>query len=142
MELVGGPGLRAGVVLAWQQRVERNPQRVRGSVAPVRVLAGGRRGMGLKPPADGKVCPFQLGRDALGDVVVSSRQVVQVLVAGLQVAASPLVEPGLGAAQGRADVLDGPAGEAETDGASTRCEFVVHGVLRSAAAGGCPRGTF
>ena len=38
--------------------------------------------------------------------------------------------------------FDGPAGEAETDGALTRCEFVVHGVLRGAAAGGCPRGTF
>ena len=75
-------------------------------------------------------------------VVVSSRQVVQALGTGLQVAAPPLVEPGLGAAQGRADVLYGPAGEAETDGALTRCEFVVHGVLRGAAAGGCPRGTF
>ena len=41
------------------------------------VAPGGRRGMGLKPPADG---------DALGDVVVSSRQVVQALGAGLQVA--------------------------------------------------------
>jgi hypothetical protein len=39
-------------------------------------------------------------------------------------------------------VLDGSAGEAETDGALTRREFVVHGVLRGAAAGGCPRGTF
>jgi hypothetical protein len=39
-------------------------------------------------------------------------------------------------------VLDGPAGEAETDGALARREFVVDGVLRGAAAGGCPRGTF
>jgi hypothetical protein len=74
--------------------------------------------------------------------MVSSRQVVQALGAVLQVATPPLVEPSLGAAQGRTDVLDGPAGEAETDGALTRCELVVHGVLRGAAAGGCPRGTF
>jgi hypothetical protein len=39
-------------------------------------------------------------------------------------------------------VLDGLAGEAETDGALTRRKFVVHAVLRGAAAGGCPRGTF
>ena len=82
------------------------------------------------------------GEMLLGDLVVGPRQVVEALGAGLQVAAPPLVEPGLGAAQGRADVLDGPAGEAETDGALARREFVVHGVLRGAAAGGCPRGTF
>jgi len=63
-------------------------------------------------------------------------------VAGLQVAAPPLVEPGLAAAQRRADALDRLASEAETDGALTRREFVVHGVLRGAAGGGCPRGTF
>ena len=79
---------------------------------------------------------------AMGDVVVGPCQVVEALGSGLQVAAPPLVEPGLGSAQGRADVLDGPAGEAETDGALARREFVVHGVLRGAAAGGCPRGTF
>jgi len=73
---------------------------------PGQAVAGGRRGMGLKPPADGKDCPFQLGRDALGDVVMSSRQVVQALGAGLQVAAPPLAEPGLAEAQSGADVLD------------------------------------
>ena len=51
-------------------------------------------------------------------------------------------QPGLGAAQGQADVLDGPAGEAATDGALTRREFVVDGVLRGAATGGCPWGRF
>jgi hypothetical protein len=38
-------------------------------------------------------------------------------------------------------VLDGPAGEAETDGALAQREFVIHGVLRGAAAGAFPRGT-
>src|SRR5262249_47303013 len=104
-------------------------------------VAGGRTGVGLEPAADGEDGPLQLGRDTLGDVV-GPGEVVEPLGAGLQVAAPPLVEPGLGAAQGRAEVLDGPAGEAETDGALTRREFVAHGVLRGAAAGGCPRGTF
>jgi hypothetical protein len=38
--------------------------------------------------------------------------------------------------------VDERAGEAETDGALSRREFVVQGVLRGAAADGCPRGTF
>jgi hypothetical protein len=135
VELVGGPGLRAGILLAWQQWGEADPRRGQAVAlqhaldgplerkradpqdlefgadgrGPGQAVAGGRRGMGLKPPADGEDGPFQLGREALGDVVVRSRQVVQALGAGLQVAAPPLVEPGLGAAQGRADVLDGPA---------------------------------
>src|SRR5262249_52893538 len=91
---------------------------------------------------DGEDGPLQLGRDVPGDVVVGPGQVVQALGSGLQVASPPLLEPGLGAAQRRADLLDGPAGEAETDGALTRREFVVHGALRGAAAGGCPRRTF
>jgi hypothetical protein len=167
VELVGGPGLRTGRVLSRQRRGQADPRRghavalqraLDGPLARERVdpqglefgadgrgagqaVAGGRRGMGLKPPADGKDGPFQLGRDALGDVVVGARQVVEAVGAGLQVAAPPLVGPGLGAARGRADLVDGPAGEAETDGAVTRREFVVQGVLRGAAAGGGPRRT-
>src|SRR5512142_1524266 len=64
---------------------------------------------------------------------------IQALGAGLQIAVPPLAEPGLAAAQGGADLLDGAAGEAETDGTLTRGEFVVHGALRGVAAGGCPR---
>src|SRR5262249_61665019 len=94
---------------------------------PGQAVAGGRRGMGLKPPTDGKDGPFQLGREALGDLVVRSCQVVQALGAGLQIASPPLVEPSLGAAQGRADVLDGPAGEAETAGPMTRRASGPHG---------------
>ena len=41
---------------------------------------------------------------------------------------------------GGADGLDGPAGEAQGNSSMTSCEFVVHGYLRVAAAGGCPRG--
>ena len=68
---------------------------------PDQAVAGGRRGVGLEPAADGEDGPFQFGRDALGDVVVGPRQVVETLGAGLQIAAPPLVEPDLGAAQGR-----------------------------------------
>jgi hypothetical protein len=98
--------------------------------------------MGLKPSADGTDGPFPLGQEAPGDVVVRTRQVVQALGAGLQVAAPLLMEPGLGAAQGRAELLDWPASEAETDGAVMRREFVVPGAIRSAAAGDYPRMTF
>jgi len=93
-----------------------------------------------RPAADGEDGPLQLGRDASGDVVVGSRQVVEALGARLQVAAPPLVEPDLGAADGGADGLDGSAGEAQGDGAMTSGKFVVHGYLRVAAAGGCPWG--
>jgi hypothetical protein len=82
-----------------------------------------------------------MARSSSGETL-GARQVVEAVGTGLQVAAPPLVEPGLGAAQGRADLVDGPAGEAETDGAVTRREFVAHGVLRGAAAGGGPRKTF
>src|SRR5262245_19316882 len=51
----------------------------------------------------------------------------------------PLAEPDLGAADGGADGLDGSAGEAQGNGSMTSREFVVHGSLRVAAAGGCPR---
>src|SRR5262249_56665518 len=90
--------------------------------------------------ADGQDGPFQLGRDVLCDVVVGPREVVEAVRPGLQVAAPPLVEPDLGAADGGADGLDGSAGEAQGNGALARREFVVHGYLRGAAAGGCPAG--
>jgi len=35
---------------------------------PDQAVAGGRRGMGLGPAADGEDGPLQLGRDALGDM--------------------------------------------------------------------------
>jgi hypothetical protein len=166
MELVGGFGLRSGVLLAGQQRGEADPRRGQavalqdpfdGPLAreradaqglqfgadnrgPGQAVAGGRRGVGLAPAADGEDGPLQFGRDALGDLVVGPGQVVEAVGAGLQVAAPPLVEPALGAADGGADGLDGSAGEAETDGAMTSREFVVPGYLRVAAAGGGPRG--
>jgi hypothetical protein len=62
-------------------------------------------------------------------------------VIGLPLSAAVLVLSGRDLARMRRGLLD-PAGEAETDGALTRREFVVHGVLRGAAAGGCPRRTF
>src|SRR5262249_34591148 len=105
-------------------------------------VAGGRGGVGLEPTADGEDGPFQFGRDVLGDVGVGPGQVVEALGAGCQVAAPPLAKPDFGAADGGADALDGPAGEAQGNGAVTRREFVVHGYLRVAAAGGCPRGEF
>jgi hypothetical protein len=105
---------------------------------PDQAGAGGRRGVGLEPAADGEDVPLQFGRDLLGGVA-GAGQVEQTIDAGLEVAPPPLVEPRLGAAQGRADLLDGAAGEAESKGALARGEFVVHGCLRGAAAGGCPR---
>jgi hypothetical protein len=79
------------------------------------------------------------GGDPLGDAVVGPGQVVEALGAGLQVAAPPLVEPDLGAADGGANRLDGPAGEAQGDSSLASGQFVVHGYLREAAGGGCPR---
>src|SRR5262249_35855769 len=140
VEFVGGPGLRAGVLLARQQRGEADPRRGHAVAlqdaldgpltrewadapglqlgpdrrGPAQAVAGGRRGVGLEPATDGEDGPLQLGRDVPGDVVVGPGQVVQALGSGLQVASPPLLEPGLGAAQRRADLLDGPAGEAET----------------------------
>src|SRR6516164_230862 len=168
VELVRGPGLRAGILLARQQWDQpdlgqsqavalQNPLDGAGrgerpdvqslqfgedGRGPDQAVASGRRGMGLEPATDGEDGALQLGRDALGDVVVGPGQVVETLGAVLQVATPPLVEPRLAAAQSRADVLDGAAGETETDGGLTRREVVVHGVLRGTAAGDCPRGTF
>src|SRR5215469_844766 len=97
--------------------------------------------MGLEPAADGAESPLPLGRDALGDVVIGSRPVVEALGTGLQIAVPPLAEPGLAAAQGGADLLERATSETETEGALTRSEFVVHGVPRGATAGGCLQGT-
>src|SRR5262249_15794959 len=108
---------------------------------PGQAVAGGGRGVGLEAAADGGGGALRVGGDRRGGMG-GRRGGVGRRGGGLRGAAPPLVEPGLGPAQGRADVLGGPAGEAETDGALARRKFVVHGVLRGAAAGGCPRGTF
>ena len=92
--------------------------------------------MGLEPAADGEDGSLQFGWNPLGTRVVGPRQVLEALGAGLQVAAPPLVEPELGAADGGTDGLDGSAGEAQGNGAMTSCEFVVHGYLRVAVARG------
>jgi hypothetical protein len=165
MEVIGGPGVRAGVLLARQQRGEVDPRRGQAVAlqdaidgpgggeradaqglqfgedgrGPGQAVAGGRRGVGLEPAPDGEDGALHLRRDALGDVVVGPRQVVEALGSGLQVAAPPLVEPDLGAADGGTDGLDGSTGEAQRNGAMTSGQFVVHGYLRVAAAGGCPR---
>ncbi len=167
VQLLGGPSLRARVVLTREQwgqadswcgqalalqdtldgtfagqRV--NPQRLqlgKDGQSARQAVAGSRDGVGLKPPADGKDGPFQFGRDTLGDMVVGPSQVVEAFGAGFQVTVPPLVEPSLDTPQSRADVLDGPAGEAETEGALRRRKLVVHDVLRSTAAGGCLRRT-
>src|SRR3954469_20397074 len=168
VELVGCPGLWSGVLLTWQQRGQADPRR-RQAVAlqdpldgafageradaqglqlgpdgrgPDQAVAGGRRGMGLKPAADGEDRPLQLGWDALGDLVIGPGQVVETFGAGLQVASPPFVEPAVGTTDGSTDGLDGLTGEAQGNGAMTSREFVVHGYLRVAAAGGCPRRSF
>src|SRR5262249_20466721 len=138
VQLVGSPGLRAGPLLPRQQRGQAYPRRGQavalqdafdGAFAGERAdtqdfqfgpdgwgadqaVAGSWAGVGLKPAADGEDGPLQFGRDVLGDVVVGPGQVVEAVGAGLQIAAPPLVEPDLAAAQGRADGLDGPAGQA------------------------------
>ena len=94
--------------------------------------------MGLKPAADGEDRPLQLGRDALGDLVIGPGQVVKTFGAGLQVASPPLLEPAVGTTDGRTNGLEGLTGEAQGNGAMTSREFVVPGYLRVAAAGGCP----
>src|ERR1700760_1247192 len=95
--------------------------------------------MRLEPAADREDGALQLGRDPLGDLMVGPGEVVEALGPGLGVAAPPLVEPELGAAQGRADRLDGATAESESDGALACGEFVLHGDLRGAVAGGGPR---
>src|SRR3954454_21843322 len=108
-------------------------------VGPDQAVAGARRGMRLKPPTDREDGALQFGRDPLGDLLIGPGEVVEALGTGLGVAAPPLVEPELGAAQSRADILDGATAESESDGTLACGEFVLHGYLRGAAAGGCPR---
>src|SRR5512135_1835917 len=165
VKFVGSSGLRAGVLLTWQQRGEPNPRRSQavaledtldgarvGKRADVESLEFGqdgrgsdetvasrRRGVGLQATADGKNRSLQLGRDALGDVMGGVGQVIQALDARFEVAVPPLVEPDLGAVQGLTDGRDRSAAEAKRDGTLACREFVVHGYLRGAAAGGCPR---
>src|SRR5262249_30601588 len=105
---------------------------------PPQAVAGGRRGVRLRPSAEGDDGPLPLEREALGDLMVGQRHVVQAREARLQVAATPLAEPELGAAVGGADGLDGSAGETQGNGSMTCREFVVHGDLHEAAAGGWP----
>jgi hypothetical protein len=69
----------------------------------------GSDGEALQLGVDG---PLQLGRDALGDVVVGPGQVVEALGASLRVVDPPLAEPDLGAADGGANGLGGSASEA------------------------------
>ena len=109
MELVGGPGLRAGVLLTRQQRGEADPRRGQAvalqdaldgasagqradgkglefgedGVGPDQAVAGARRGMRLKPPTDGEDGALQFGRDPLGDLVVGPGEVVEALGTGL-----------------------------------------------------------
>ena len=85
--------MRAGVLLTRQERGEADPERgqpvalqdaLDGPRAaeradaqglqfgadgrgPDHTVAGGRRGVGLEPTADGKDDPLQLGRDPLGE---------------------------------------------------------------------------
>ena len=91
----------------------------------------------IKAMVRGTRDPWKLAkyRDVRGGV----GQVVQTVGARLEVAAPPLVEPAFGAAQSLADVRDGSTAEAKGDGTLACREFVVHGYLRGAAAGGCPR---
>jgi hypothetical protein len=75
-------------------------------------VAGGGRGVGLQPAADGAEGPLPLGRDAWGDGAGGPRQVVEALGPGLEGAARPLVELDGGAADGGANRPDGSAGAA------------------------------
>jgi hypothetical protein len=122
-------GLAEPSFYAWRRKLARRAAPPPAFVA-VRVVADQATapGVALEAAADGEDGPLQFRRGALGDVVVGPGQVVEALGAALQVATPPLVEPGLDAPQGRADVVDGAAGEAETDGALARREFVVHGL--------------
>src|SRR5262249_61923917 len=87
-------------------------------------VAGGRVGVGVESAAARGEGPVDLGREPQGDVVVGPGQVVEAVGPGLQIAAPPLPEPDLGAADGGADGLDGPAGEAQGNGAMTSSQFV------------------
>src|SRR5512144_3014636 len=124
VQLVGLPGLGTGVLLAGEQRGQADPgcgqavaleHTVDGAQAGQRtnveglefgqdragtaqVVVVSRRGVGLQPPSDGEDGPFQLWRDAPGDVAAGAGEVVQAVDAEGEIAAPPFVEPGLGPA--------------------------------------------
>src|SRR4051794_26560567 len=103
MQVVGGPGVRSGVLLAWQERGEADPWRGQAVAlqdafdgpragkrtgprglqfgadgrGPDQAVARRRRGVGLEPATDGEDGPLQFGWDALGNMVVGSRPVVE-----------------------------------------------------------------
>ncbi len=116
----GGP--RRGQAVALQDALDgafagkwANPQGLEfreDGCRPDQAVAGGWRDVRLEPAADREDGPLQFGRDPLGDVVIGPCEVVEALGTSQQVAAPPLVEPDLGAADGGADGLDRSAGEA------------------------------
>jgi hypothetical protein len=109
LELAGGPGLRAGVLPAGQQRGEADPGRGQAIAlqdaldgppagertdaqglqlgtdgrGPDQTVAGGRRGMGLEPAAAGADGPLQFGWDPLRVLVADRHPVVEALGSGL-----------------------------------------------------------
>jgi hypothetical protein len=105
---------------------------------PNQAVARCRRGVGLKPAANGEDGPLPLGRDVRHDMACP-REIVQSLGTELEVPTPPFVEPDIGTVQCQANVLNGTAGEAESNGTLSCREFVVHGNLRVAAASGCTR---
>jgi hypothetical protein len=109
---------------------------------PDQAVARRQRRVRLEAPADGQDGPLHLRREALGDGVVGPGPVVKPRRACLQVAAPPLVEPDLGAADRGANHLDGTTRQAQGNSALTSSQFVVPGDLRVAAAGGCRRRSF
>src|SRR5262249_60464826 len=108
-------------------------------VATAQAGSAGRGGVGLQPGADGKDGLLLPGRDTLGEGVVGPDAVVDTFDAVREVAAPPLVEPERRTIEGDPDGLDRATSEAKSDGALARRKFVLHGYLRGAAAGGCPR---
>jgi hypothetical protein len=55
----------------------------RMAVAPIKAVAGGRRGMGLEPAADGVDGPLQFAWDPLRVLVPGPRPVAEALGSGL-----------------------------------------------------------
>jgi hypothetical protein len=66
-------------------------------------VAAGRRGLGLEAATDREDGPLQFARNAYGEVVVGSRQVVEAHGGRLQIVMTQLAEPDLGAADDGAD---------------------------------------
>lgn len=91
----------------------------------------------FEPPPDRQGGPFEFGGDAPGDLMRGMRQVEQPIGAELQVAAPPLAEPAVGAAQRTTDLRHGLTRQASLDRVMTIRVLVSHGWLPSLAAGGC-----